>query len=181
MAQKSQAQLLRQLLNLNKPAVALRAEKKAAIAARNAARIHPVALAAAEAALQIVRTKQRLLRMKQRAIISSSKVIWARARALSRAKRGRIVPRWFSPGRMPVTKIADIWGSPTYKPSSKLTREQQSFLGWKFKLDIISPAVVNLLGSRSLDFHIACSATLKKRGTKWVPVLRPANRLSSFA
>jgi hypothetical protein len=180
-AQRDQALTLRQLLALNPPAKALRTQRKVATRIRNASRGNPAAFAAAQLALEAIKANQRALRARQAQLILQSKLQWQKAEALSRLGPHRTSLSYQRPQTLPVVKVADKWGSPTYKPAPRLTQLQQSQIRWVVSIGLKIPILVEALKTRKIKILVSCSSTLKKRGRKWVPVLKKVNPLLKSA
>ena len=169
--QTSQAKLLRHLLNLNPVALSLRKKRKIATRVRNAARSNPPALAAAQLALEIIKAQQRALRAKQNHIILQSSLAWGKLRLKLASSKPNQRARLTHPQKLAVIKQPDRWGSPTYKPSPSLEQLQISSLTWAYDVKIESAAISKALKQNSIRLHIACGTTLKRRRSKWVPIL----------
>lgn len=179
-AQKSAAESLNALLNLNKEALALRIRRKAAEAMVASGQPHGIA------ALQTITIQQMAFGKAQRALVLKGKqtshlapnLILLRIKsALTKTAamfgaNNFIIDGQSISAKFDLVTIPPLSLTPNYDPSILFREKQEMRLTWRFKVFSIMPSwLVKYLGPNNLTLKGDCAGTLEK-GVKWEPRLK---------
>lgn len=176
--QQNLSRPLEKLFKLNKKATYLRGKRHqdqirlaAAVLAGN-----PIAAAAARAQLLITTQRQMALRAQQEVLLLEAK--WMRQRFKQN----------FIPGAQRKTEfLGETQGlavyanppaslSPSYLPSQPFEERQSQTYAVRRRLSLpYLPLTKFVSKSNSLSFHFICRSSLRRKGGRWIPILKKVN------
>lgn len=166
------------LLNLNTSARALKIKRSLAETAVIASAANPTALAAAQAALRLIISKQKALDVLQRSIIARAN-FGSRVRARNVSKKVSSEVRSVRVPTLAVTpKTRDL--APEYILDPEIEDKHTFHVSWIFRPLKFLPEWLNkILEQRPIKFTAECSTTSEKGKTKWQARLKRVSPLLS--
>jgi hypothetical protein len=187
-SQRAVAEKLRDLMNLNPLASALRAEDARAKLALKVALAsgHPLLIAPAQLNVALVESKRMALKIRQQALIISARAQSFEAPYKAKAAivaglsgealaNGVTRPRVTSTsrfGRFDISAAPPGDMTPDYNPSSTFSAEQIVDVDVRIKISSLFPEWLRrLLPSEGLEITSHCQSTIEHREDKWIETL----------